>query len=150
VNTQNTLSPSALEGTLCPIRCAISVCRANCSDDRRSPLVTECKPGHKLCGTSYCIQKHKQCVSGMPGRRSLSLPSVENAATLCPPGLEACYTADKPIQFGQPVGWECVDTGSNVESCGGCIFPVEGQQRGEDCSGLSGVSEVSVSRRTTR
>lgn len=81
----------------------------------------------------------------MPGRRSLALPASEGAASLCPPGLEACYTSDMSMKFGQPVGWECVDTSSDIESCGGCAWPVEGQHQGEDCSELTGVSQVSVS-----
>lgn len=49
------------------------------------------------------------------------------------------------MSLGKPVGWECVDTSSDVESCGGCEWPVSGKGRGEDCSSLEGVSEVTVS-----
>lgn len=86
----------------------------------------------------------------MPGRRSLGmqLPVIENAQHLCPPGLEACYTSDLSMKFGRPVGWECVDTSSDIESCGGCEWPVAGQIQGQDCSELAGVSKVTVSRMT--
>lgn len=105
----------------------------------------ECKKGYKLCGTSYCIPKSASCISGMPGRRSLELPTLDNTQNLCPPGLEACYTSDMSMKYGRPVGWECVDTSSDVESCGGCEWPVAGQQQGQDCSDMAGVSRVSVS-----
>ncbi|GHJ85923.1 hypothetical protein NliqN6_2325 [Naganishia liquefaciens] len=106
----------------------------------------KCKNGYKLCGTSYCIPNHSSCVSGMPGRRSLELPISDNTQNLCPPGLEACYTSDVSMKFGRPVGWECVDTSSDVESCGGCEWPVAGQAQGQDCSDMSGVSRVSCNR----
>lgn len=49
------------------------------------------------------------------------------------------------MSMGKPVGWECVDTSSDVESCGGCEWPVSGKGQGEDCSAMDGVSEVAVS-----
>ncbi|GHJ85925.1 hypothetical protein NliqN6_2327 [Naganishia liquefaciens] len=107
----------------------------------------QCNTGYRLCGTSFCILNTANCVSGFPGRRSqLPVPSVDNAASLCPAGLEACYTSDMSMSLGKPVGWECVDTSSDVESCGGCEWPVSGKGQGEDCSSLDGVNEVSCNR----
>jgi hypothetical protein len=49
------------------------------------------------------------------------------------------------MSLGKPVGWECVDTSSDIESCGGCEWPVAGGKQGEDCAALEGVSQVAVS-----
>ncbi|GHJ85917.1 hypothetical protein NliqN6_2319 [Naganishia liquefaciens] len=107
----------------------------------------QCNTGYKLCGTSYCIADTASCVSGIPGRRSQLLPpSMDNAASLCPVGLEACYTSHASLSLGKPVGWECIDTSSDLESCGGCEWPVSGKDQGEDCSSLEGVSEVACTR----
>ncbi len=44
--------------------------------------------------------------------------------------------------------WECVDTMSDLESCGGCIISLPGRrgQEGEDCTAIAGVSDVSCVR----
>ena len=37
---------------------------------------------------------------------------------------------------------ECIDTSSNPESCGGCLYPKAGQQEGEDCTAIPNVADV--------
>jgi hypothetical protein len=131
-------------GTTIPgTTCQFSKSATCLSDHLLTPLVA-CNSGTKLCGTSFCIPTTQRCVSGIPGKRSLALPDVDHAATLCPAGKEACYTTDR-MTLGKPVGWECVDTSSDIESCGGCAWSVAGQRQGKDCSAMTGVGKVSVS-----
>jgi hypothetical protein len=47
--------------------------------------------------------------------------------------------------MGKSVGYECVDVATDMESCGGCQFPIMGEARGEDCTAKEGVDNVSVS-----
>lgn len=104
-----------------------------------------CDAGFTLCGTSFCIPTGSQCVSGIPARRR-SLTQQAAAGELCPAGLQACYTADMAsLAMGKSVGYECVDVATDMESCGGCQFPIMGEARGEDCTAKAGVDTVSVS-----
>jgi hypothetical protein len=83
-----------------------------------------CTNGYSQCGTQYCINPATQaCQSGAPvplARRSF----------VCPFGYSSC-----PVPGG---GSECLDTSSDLESCGGCVH-----DGGVDCSALPGVSSVS-------
>ncbi|KAI5449832.1 hypothetical protein NCC49_004043 [Naganishia albida] len=102
-----------------------------------------CDAGFTLCGTSFCIPTGSQCVSGIPARRR-SLTQQAAAGELCPAGLQACYTADMAsLAMGKSVGYECVDVATDMESCGGCQFPIMGEARGEDCTAKAGVDNVS-------
>lgn len=39
-----------------------------------------------------------------------------------------------------------MDTQKDIEACGGCQFPVNGGEQGEDCTTMIGVDSVAVSR----
>lgn len=90
-----------------------------------------CNAGYTACGTN-CINPNTQsCVSGVPvtkkARRSMS--------HMCPEGLSRC-----PLPRG---GYECVDTRTDIESCGGCPRLGEKVENpGVDCTDLPGVSGV--------
>ncbi|KAG9043095.1 hypothetical protein FS837_010035 [Tulasnella sp. UAMH 9824] len=51
----------------------------------------------------------------------------------CTRGLESC-----PHYSGRG-GFECVDTQTDAESCGGCVSP-DGKGSGTDCTAIEGVS----------
>lgn len=129
-----------------------------CSFSTSSPLLSDssfkthlpplgCDAGFTLCGTSFCISATQQCVSGIPAARRRSLAGqAALGEALCPAGLQACYTTDMAsLAMGKSVGWECVDTSKDMESCGGCQYPIMGEAKGEDCTAKAGVDNVSVS-----
>jgi len=58
----------------------------------------------------------------------------------CQNGFTACPVVSK-ARLGNRVGFECVDTDSAIESCGGCA----GSGGGVDCTSLPGVDGVSCS-----
>lgn len=54
----------------------------------------------------------------------------------CPPGRTAC-----PVEGG---GYECIDTDTELESCGGCRVPGSSAPAGIDCTALPGVHPHAV------
>ncbi|RSH95573.1 hypothetical protein EHS25_000665 [Saitozyma podzolica] len=74
--------------------------------------------------------------AGMRRRKELALKTGEEKG-LCPAGLEACSV------LGIPGGYECLDTASELESCGGCLHQLDGQtspaNQGVDCQEVPGV-----------
>ncbi|GAA6008975.1 hypothetical protein JCM10207_004051 [Rhodosporidiobolus poonsookiae] len=87
-----------------------------------------CKPTHK---GKVCVDPHPK-----PSQRAKrSESSAERRDMLCPGSQIAC-----PLVGGR-LGYECVDTETNIEQCGGCA--VDG---GFDCSSLPGVDAVSCNR----
>ncbi|KAJ9097730.1 hypothetical protein QFC21_004768 [Naganishia friedmannii] len=96
-----------------------------------------CATNFYNCG-QFCIPLAQNCISGIPSRRDL-----KNTPNLCPPGLEACYLDNlASLAKGRSVSWECMDTQKDIESCGGCQFPVSGGEQGEDCTTMVGVNSV--------
>ncbi|WWC90271.1 uncharacterized protein L201_005204 [Kwoniella dendrophila CBS 6074] len=75
--------------------------------------------------------------------------SISNDHHLCPDGLTACNLLD-----GDGVSYECIDTNTELESCGGCLngqfMPKDhgkkGSSRryGQDCTAIPGVNPSSV------
>ncbi|GFZ45770.1 hypothetical protein JCM24511_03500 [Saitozyma sp. JCM 24511] len=79
-----------------------------------------CEGGY-LDNTCHCIKpSHKH-------RRSLAFPES------CNPGLTACL-----VPGGRANRYECLDTTSTLDSCGGCTS----QGQGADCTALEGASDV--------
>ncbi|KAJ9113058.1 hypothetical protein QFC22_006154 [Naganishia vaughanmartiniae] len=113
-----------------------------------------CDATYQQCGSSFCIASTQTCVSGIPARRALTPATLAGALVsgdaLCPSGLTACYLADyASLSKGRPVSWDCIDPATNIESCGGCLWPVAGQgARGEDCTAAEGVDHVSCNQGT--
>lgn len=99
-----------------------------------------CDANSYNCG-QFCIPLTQNCVSGIPQRRDLG-PS----AALCPVGMSACYLANSAsLAKAKAIAWECMDTQSDIEACGGCQFPQTGEVGGADCTELEGVDTVAVS-----
>ncbi|PPQ66707.1 hypothetical protein CVT26_009567 [Gymnopilus dilepis] len=83
----------------------------------------------------------KGCPSQYHKRAELTGPS----SLKCPLGLTSCPIPGRGGEY-----FECVNTQSDLESCGGCINPslpaygyYNAQKVGVDCSALPGVSDVS-------
>lgn len=93
-------------GTFVPLSC--TTCAFQCN----APLVA--------CGTSCIDPSLQTCNSGVPARK-------RNTLAQCQTGLTACQ-----LRYG----WECVDTQTDLESCGGC------PSQETDCSALSGAWDV--------
>lgn len=87
----------------------------------------------KRCGTG-CIANTATCASGLPQKRDLEKKN-------CPLGWEVCETGT--VGFGgKSAGWECVNTKSDLESCGGCQQPLQGRSAGMDCTAIVGIDGV--------
>ncbi|KAF5375869.1 hypothetical protein D9615_008246 [Tricholomella constricta] len=59
----------------------------------------------------------------------------------CPQGLTACGVLGRNAK-----SWECINTETDLESCGGCVIPLYNAQigpEGVDCTAIPGVSDVS-------
>lgn len=95
--------------------------------------------GYSICGDNTCSQS---CASGVPtlDRRRSSRDNLGN----CPKGQTACYVGGHGLRPGGR-SWECLDTQTNIESCGGCQFPRDRQRQGRDCTEVDGADEISVS-----
>jgi hypothetical protein len=60
--------------------------------------------------------------------------------------MSACYLANSAsLAKAKSIAWECMDTQTDIEACGGCQFPQIGEAEGADCTEMEGVDEVAVS-----
>jgi len=89
-----------------------------------------CASGYERCG-GKCVTIGT-CPSGVPRVRRRAL----NVDLMCSSGLTACAVP------GRPGKTECMNTASDVESCGGCEFPLEGREKGVDCTAIANVDAV--------
>nr|XP_031860999.1 uncharacterized protein CI109_003359 [Kwoniella shandongensis]KAA5528071.1 hypothetical protein CI109_003359 [Kwoniella shandongensis] len=96
-------------------------------------------PARSVCtGSSYYAYDHSaaaqaSALTKRQARDSARLPSQ----SFCPSGLEAC------LVNGSGDGYECIDTMSELESCGGCLNGALGVQNataGTDCTQIAGVA----------
>lgn len=84
-----------------------------------------CVTGYTKCGNN-CIKDGVQtCVSGVPVN-----VVKRSGSPLCPTSFSLCPVGK--------TGWECLDTATDLEACGGC----PGTSDAVDCSTLPGVSSV--------
>ncbi|KZT62223.1 hypothetical protein CALCODRAFT_505778 [Calocera cornea HHB12733] len=103
-----------------------------------SPVCSASNPCDFTCPAGY----HKQagnCVLASSKR------AARRDIGRCSAGFTKC---------GAPSGvnaYECVDTRSSLESCGGCVIPFPGMRpTGQDCTALPGVSDVACIQGTCR
>ncbi|RPD65026.1 hypothetical protein L227DRAFT_276386 [Lentinus tigrinus ALCF2SS1-6] len=101
----------------------------------KKPVDCVCKAPNKVCN-GVC-GKFKACPSGKPFRRD-----TLRKRALCGEGLTACGI------FGHSSvsrdAWECINTATDLESCGGCAFPLDAfSPHGVDCTAIPGVTDVS-------
>lgn len=93
----------------------------------------DCPPSHFVC--------NGQCVSSPCPSASARSSRFIKRKFLCPGGQTACTVPGRGA-----TSWECIDTKSDLESCGGCVlsaFNPPGQQQGRDCTDIPGVFDVS-------
>ncbi|EKM61501.1 uncharacterized protein PHACADRAFT_248159 [Phanerochaete carnosa HHB-10118-sp] len=96
------------------------------------PTQCICPAPNKVCN-GIC-GSYKSCPSSGPKKRE----DLERRA-VCGAELTACGV----YGFGNFNAWECVDTKSDLESCGGCMVPFgRNLARGVDCTGIPGVMDV--------
>ncbi|KAI0756550.1 hypothetical protein C8Q80DRAFT_1264595 [Daedaleopsis nitida] len=98
----------------------------------KHPVDCVCKPPHKVCN-GVC-GPFKVCPSHKPYRRD-----ALRKRALCGQGQMACGIFGR---FGD--AWECINTDTDLESCGGCAIPLdEFSPSGVDCTAIPGVLDVS-------
>ncbi|GAA5905424.1 hypothetical protein JCM5296_003713 [Sporobolomyces johnsonii] len=94
-----------------------------------------CDGSDECCGTGLTCTKNgnsKKCVRPPTPGPSQKAVAPKKRNVVCPASKTAC-----PLSNGR-LGYECVDTESNLEQCGGCV-----SEGGIDCSALPGVDSVS-------
>ncbi|EDR03516.1 uncharacterized protein LACBIDRAFT_307294 [Laccaria bicolor S238N-H82] len=99
------------------------------------PTQCVCKSPHKVCN-GIC-GNYSACPTGSYSKRNV--PNAKRRS--CPTGLKACGILGRSAK-----SWECIDTQSDLESCGGCAVPLLhglSTPDGEDCAAIAGVSDVS-------
>jgi len=127
---------------------AVSICSAanpcdfSCSDGfvpspPTFPTDCICPPPSIVCN-GVCGKFGSVCPSAKP-KRELEARSSGH----CSHGFTACGV-DSWSGMRDSEAWECVDTESDIESCGGCAIPLNPfAPRGTDCTTIPGVSDVS-------
>ncbi|KAJ7369030.1 hypothetical protein DFH08DRAFT_38045 [Mycena albidolilacea] len=81
------------------------------------------------------LQRTMSSQSVMPDRTTAFATTGQERM---PEGLTSCPVPGR--SFG---GWDCIDTRSDLESCGGCMYSVSSETAGQDCTALLGVADVS-------
>ncbi|KAI0785313.1 hypothetical protein BC629DRAFT_1288808 [Irpex lacteus] len=99
------------------------------------PIECICPFPFKVCN-GVC-GSFKLCPSGKPKKRELD---AEEQRSLCPAGHTACGV----FGFNSQDAWECIDTKSDLESCGGCTVEFgRTPALGVDCTAIPAVMDVS-------
>jgi len=109
------------------------ICHYRCKQGfsyRRKQCV--CLPPKHNCN-GEC--SHSACPSDVARKRNVN--SQTTLGRFCPLGQEACGG------YSGPNSYECIDTRTTLDSCGGCVFPIQGHEEGgTDCSVIPGVENV--------
>jgi len=94
-----------------------------------------CDAPKKVCPDGKC---KKSCPSNKPHSRKRSMEEQYALGHIsCPDGKIPCGG------LAGPTSYECLDTRTALDSCGGCVFPLEGgNPTGRDCSAITGVRVV--------
>ncbi|KAK4704694.1 DNA methyltransferase 1-associated protein 1, partial [Phenoliferia sp. Uapishka_3] len=96
-----------------------------------------CSEGNFLCASGSCLGQTGQCVAaaatptGSMRARTRRTTELVSRGSQCPLSHTTCALA------GSVLGFECIDTQSNLEQCGGCAAA-----GGSDCTALPGVDAV--------
>lgn len=83
------------------------------------------------------------CVAAVSQRRKRDQLALEKPGA-CAWGMQACSVIG--ISGRRTSKFECLDTKTSIESCGGCMFPLRNQPAGEDCTLIPMVESVSCTR----
>ncbi|TCD63411.1 Dihydroxyacetone synthase [Steccherinum ochraceum] len=124
-----------------PVCSPNNVCGFTCGDGfvgTPQAFPTDCVcPAPNIVCNGKCISAAAcpSSVAAAPVKRDLEYAKRNS---VCKVGYTACGV------FGKSQAWECVDTQSDLESCGGCTVPLTfGSSRDVDCTAIQGVSDVS-------
>ncbi|KAF9651976.1 hypothetical protein BDM02DRAFT_3126613 [Thelephora ganbajun] len=98
----------------------------------------KCKAPKKVCN-GVCTDA-VVCPSSVPDKRRAE--SLWQRRMSCDLGFTACGTTSS---YRKTLGaYECADTSTDLESCGGCNIPLDANSpKGQDCSAIPGVASVS-------
>ncbi|KAI0783350.1 hypothetical protein C8Q75DRAFT_810936 [Abortiporus biennis] len=124
-----------------PFCSASDFCGFHCKDGfELSPDKKDCIcPAPKIVCNGQC-EAVKACPSSHPKRE---LGEIQKRSAACSDGFTACGVYGW-TGLRSNTAWECVDTQSDLESCGGCAIPLNARSpHGIDCTAIPGVSDVS-------
>ncbi|OCH90062.1 hypothetical protein OBBRIDRAFT_826179 [Obba rivulosa] len=126
-------SPFCEAGNPCGFTCS----NGFTPEPAKNPDSCVCEAPNTVCN-GVCGE-FKGCSSSSPKRRD---PQLRKRA-VCEDGLTPCGVYGWQGQRSSQA-WECVDTTSDLESCGGCAVPLHyASPHGIDCTALPGVADVS-------
>ncbi|KAI0029562.1 hypothetical protein K488DRAFT_88599 [Vararia minispora EC-137] len=117
-------------------------CGFSCSDGfvpspPSNPKECICPPPFVVCN-GICT-KEKVCPSGKPHLKREKRWVGSGECNARGGGHMACG-----VFGGAARAWECIDTAKDLESCGGCVFPLTPYTPvGVDCTAVPGVADVS-------
>ncbi|KAF9078552.1 hypothetical protein BDP27DRAFT_1309749 [Rhodocollybia butyracea] len=133
--------PSCSSDNVCDFSCSSGYSKTT---DQNGVALCTCEGTKSVCSNGDC---QYSCPSPNPQQASKRdrLFWGKEIQHTCKPGWTACG-----IVGGRARDWECIDTRSELESCGGCpvyFSPSHSghQDLGVDCTSLPGVSDVSCS-----
>ena len=119
----------------------VGTCDDGLTTGERCSYARECKSG--LCANIDPFDRSTTCIEPppMPNQRARQKRRIDldglRKRFMCPRGLTAC-------QIDGFAGYECIDTTSSLEHCGGCKNAAAGDERGLDCSDLGEYGALSV------
>jgi len=135
-NYPDNCSPICVSGNPCSFTCINGFTP---SPDSSSPSSCVCESPNTVCN-GQCGY-FPSCPSAQAKRSLLDRHARRNhwaRDNICRAGSTIC-----PVFGHGKASWECVDTMSDLESCGGCIYSgVDDGPVGVDCSAIEGVSDV--------
>ncbi|KAF8476343.1 hypothetical protein DFH94DRAFT_109195 [Russula ochroleuca] len=125
-------TPACINGNPCGFTCTDSFT----ASPPTNPTDCVCNPPSVVCNG---VCKAGACPSSQPPSKKKRSWVGSGSCSDMGPGWAACG-----VFGGSPRAWECVDTAHDLESCGGCMFPLTAYSpEGKDCSILPGVADVS-------
>ncbi|PIL31523.1 hypothetical protein GSI_06225 [Ganoderma sinense ZZ0214-1] len=123
--------PVCAKGAPCSFKCKDGFT----PEPKEWPTDCVCKPPFKVCN-GLCGH-FKACPSGKPHRRESSI----RKRSACGSGMTACGIYGRANGIGS--AWECINTTTDLESCGGCAIPLDDSSPdGVDCTAIPGVVDV--------
>ncbi|KAI0756993.1 hypothetical protein C8Q80DRAFT_1116293 [Daedaleopsis nitida] len=134
--------PQPPSGSQCPSNWEWHTGKGCCVPQHPNPPPPQCGSGWGWDNGSKCCFPHGTTPTptpsskpGTPGHGHYKRAHKARNVSLCPTGLDACPIAGLA---GLTDDWECLDTRTELESCGGCASTGAGQ----DCTAIPGAWNV--------